>query len=626
MLPVPADPRVGRLRPRVTGVPDGWPSGAQRRRTEPGLQPSPARMHGASNTEWIMSPETIYPSCRWKPRPAPGLELRELPAGWDAGLPRPVAMLMARRGVTPEDVRGHLAAPLESLSPPEALPGAHEALQRLSRAAESGETVLVHGDYDVDGITATVIMLRALRAAGAKPLYHIPHRIDEGYGLGDEGVAAALEAGAGLLVTVDCGTNAACEVEALAARGVDVVVTDHHRPDTRTAPAVAIVNPALDESGEAPWSGLSGAGVAYQLARALLDGRMDPGMQELLLGLAALGTVCDMVPLKGDNRVLTRQGLDAIKSNPPAGLAALASAGRVAAADLTERELAFVVGPRLNSCGRLARAEMAVELLMEDDPGRAAAMAGEIDSLNSRRRRIGSDIWREVQDRREEASGRRSLVMGSPDWHRGVVGIACSRAARRWGLPSVLVAFDGEMGYGSARSVPGVSIHGLLSGSSHLLEGFGGHHMAAGLRLRRENLQPLAERMEELLADSPEGLFGPVLYVDGRLREGEVSMETLRSLQMLRPFGEGNAEPVWISRRVLIDGPRLVGSGRRHLSCSVVLGGRKHRAIGFNMAGALPLVPGPVDVAYRLREDHYRGGGTLQLVLEGMRKAAPDAG
>jgi single-stranded-DNA-specific exonuclease len=533
-------------------------------------------------------------------------------------------MLMARRGVSPEAAGRHLSAPLESLSPPEVLPGAGDALQRLRQAAESGETVLVHGDYDVDGITATVIMLRALRAAGARPLYHIPHRIDEGYGLGEEGVAAALEAGAGLLVTVDCGTNAAAEVEELASHGVDTVVTDHHRPDSVTARPTALVNPALEGEASSPWSALSGAGLAYQLARGLPGLRPDSPPAGALLGLAAMGTVCDMVPLEGDNRVIVSRGLAALRDHPPAGVRALASTGRTSSGDLTERDLAFVLGPRLNSCGRLARAEMAVELLMEEDPRRAAPMAAEIEALNGRRRRIGEGIWREITDRCREGPDGRSLVMGSPHWHRGVVGIACSRAARRWGTPSVLVALDGEMGYGSARSVPGVSMHGLLSDSADLLEGFGGHHMAAGLRVRADRLEPLAERLESLLADRPGELFGPVLYVDGRLREGEISMRTLRALEALRPFGEGNAEPVWISRRVRLEDPRLVGSARRHLCCSVVLGGRRHRAIGFGMAGALPLLPGPVDVAYRLQEDHYRGGGTVQLVLEGIRRAAGD--
>jgi single-stranded-DNA-specific exonuclease len=528
-------------------------------------------------------------------------------------------MVLARRGLPAE----LLDAPLSALSAARELPGASAALDRLGRACRDGERVLVHGDYDVDGITSTVIMLLALRACGAEATYHIPHRVREGYGLGVGGVGAAAEYGAGLVVTVDCGTNAVEEAQSLADAGIDLIVTDHHRPDGETAGAVALVNPKLAETAsQRPWGGLAGAGVAYVLASTLLAGRDVGRLEDRLLGLAGLGTVCDMVPLSGDSRILARQGLEALRRDPLPGLRALAAAGGCSADGLSERELAFVLGPRLNSCGRLGRADDAVELLLEEDPGKAAARASEIELLNRRRRKMGSDIWSQVRRMRTRLGGRRSLVLGDDGWHRGVVGIACSRAARRWGLPSVLVALDGDIGYGSARSVPGVSIHDLLSSASDLLEGYGGHHMAAGLRVRRENLGPLSERLEELLAGIPDDMFGPVVYVDGRLREGEVSMETLAALDRLRPFGEGNAEPVWISRRVHLESPRLVGSDRSHLSCTVALGRERHRAIGFGMADAIGLAGGPVDVAFRLREDDYRGGGVVQLVLEGVRRAA----
>ena len=562
-----------------------------------------------------------YPSCRWKPRPAPGLHLQELPAEYDIGLPQPVAMLMARRGLPPKP-----PAPLESLFETGDLPGAEDAVHRLRRAAESGERELVHGDYDVDGITATVIMVRALRAAGARPAYHIPHRIDEGYGLGDEGVQAALKMEAGLLVTVDCGTNAVEEVEELARKGVDALVTDHHQPDDRVAPALSIVNPALEEDQSASWSGLSGAGVALALAEGLLGDSIADSMGDHLLGLAALGTVCDMVPLSGDNRIIARQGIAALRRQPLPGIAALTEAGGRKLHQLTEQELAFVIGPRLNSCGRLSRADLAVDLLLEDDLSAARAMAAEIESLNRKRKRIGDAIWTQVRDHAEEPSNRRVLIMGNDGWHRGVVGIACSRAARRYGLPTILVAFDGEMGYGSARSVRGISIHSLLEESSDLLEGFGGHHMAAGLRIRRDNIRDLEKRLESALAARSKELFGPTLLIDGRLRDGELSIETLTALESLRPFGQGNPEPVWISRRVRAQSVRLVGSRRSHLSCSFSLGKQSCRAIGFGMANAAGLLSGPVDVAYRLQRDAYRGGDNVQMVLEGVRRAAGNGG
>ena len=575
------------------------------------------------NRKWRTASIDPSTALRWKPRPVPNLSLRELPPDYDTGLPRPVAMLLARRGLSATDTDRHLEARLSSLSGAEVLPQASRALSRIRTACRSGERVLVHGDYDVDGITSTVIMLLALRALGAEAVYHIPHRIHEGYGLGDGGVESAMDAGAGLVVTVDCGTNDVESASKLASAGIDLVVTDHHRPEEETAEAVAVVNPALEDCAvERPWSGLAGAGVAYLLASALLEGGEHERLLGRLLGLAALGTVCDMVPLRGDSRILARRGLESLNRDSLPGVRALAASGGCSTSELAERDLSFVIGPRLNSCGRLGQADDAVDLLLEEDPGTAASRASEIELLNRRRRRMGAEIWAQVRRMRPRSDRRRSLVLGDDGWHRGVVGIACSRAARSWGMPSVLVAFDGDIGYGSARSVPGVSIHDLLGRTSDLLEGFGGHHMAAGLRIRRENLEPLAERLEDLLEEAPDDAFGPVVYVDGRLREGEVSMETFRALEELRPFGEGNAEPVWIARRVVLESPRLVGSNRSHLSCTVALGRERHRAIGFGMADAIGLAGAAVDVAFRLREDDYRGGGVVQLVLEGVRRAA----
>ena len=560
---------------------------------------------------------------RWLARPVPALDL-EVPPDDLSFLPHSIALLLARRGMTPDDVRSYLDPSLDDLTPSGSLPGVTEAVRRIAGAVESGEKIMIHGDYDADGITATSIACLALRRLGADADYFLPDRFADGYGLSGSGVKACLESGAGLMLTVDCGTGGSGMIAELSAGGVDTVVTDHHRPGDGTPGAVAVVNPHLGE-GTAPWSSLSGAGVAYRTMDAVCrelagDGRL----VEDLLPLAAIGTVCDVVPLTGESRILVSHGLRRMPAGSIPGLAALSRIAGVGEDSVSARDLAFAIGPRLNSAGRVGHASAAVELLTTDDTGRALELARELDDLNSRRRSLDSRVLDDARTMAAGQPGARILVLASEDWHQGVIGIAASRLVSEVGVPVVLVSMDGDRGRGSARSVQGISIHGLLEdvqNDTGILDAFGGHHMAAGLTIERDSLDRLREELEKRMEVHAHQLGrARTIWLDGRLDDGDYTVRTVEALRMMEPFGEGNEEPVWLARSVAPLACRSVGNGQ-HLSCTFRLGGQSIRAIGFHMSDLQPMLGGPVDLAFCLREDNWKGRNSIQLHLRDIRPA-----
>jgi single-stranded-DNA-specific exonuclease len=560
---------------------------------------------------------------RWlaRPAPAPGLEA---PPDDLSFLPRSIALLLARRGMTPGEVRTYLDPSLDDLSPPDSLPGVTEAVHRIAGAVGSGERIMIHGDYDADGITATALACVALRRLGADADYFLPDRFADGYGLSDSGVKACLESGAGLMLTVDCGTGGSGMIAELAAGGVDTVVTDHHMPGDGTTGAIAVVNPQLGD-GACPWSSLSGAGVAYRTMEAVcreLTG--DRRLVEDLLPLAAIGTVCDVVPLTGESRILVSQGLRRMPAGSITGLAALSGIAGVDTGSVSARDLAFAIGPRLNSAGRVGHASVAVELLTTEDDGRALELAREIEDLNSRRRNLDARVLDDARMMAARQSGARILVLASEDWHQGVIGIAASRLVSEVGVPVVLVSLDGDRGRGSARSVQGISIHGLLEDVQHdtgILDSFGGHHMAAGLSIGRGSLDVLREELEKRMEAHASQLGrARTIWLDGLLDDGDFTGRTVEALRMMEPFGEGNEEPVWLARSVVPLAWRSVGNGQ-HLSCTFRLGGQSVRAIGFHMSDLQPMLGGPVDLAFCLREDNWKGRNSIQLHLRDIRPA-----
>lgn len=545
------------------------------------------------------------------------------------GLPPPLCRLLVRRGQgDPDAARRFLRPDFGHLHPPDLLPDLGAAVARIEAAMERDEVVLVHGDFDADGLSAAALLTRGLRELGGRVEAFVPHRTRDGYDLGPAGLERAREVGAGLVLTADCGVSAVEAVEAARREGRDVVVTDHHRPPPELPDATAVVNPSREDS-RYPFDGLSGAGVAFKLLSALFD-RADLPEDRLNrhLDLVALGTVADLVPLVDENRALARAGLTALGRTEKPGLRALLREGGLGHAEVTATDVAYRVAPRLNAVGRVDEAEKGLRLLLTEDPDEARRLAGELEASNSARRREDRRVQAEAESRLEERfdpAADRSAVVWAEGWHPGVIGIVASRIVEEIHRPTLLVSLEGDRGRGSARSIPGFHLHRALEACAPLLERYGGHRMAAGLEVRRENLEALAERLEELARRElePEQLV-PELEVDLFLPLGRADDRFHRLLAHLGPFGEGNPRPVLAARGVSFERPRAVGSEGRHLRAVLRDEAGRLGAIGFGLGDRLPEVAGggPWDVAFELVEDEYRGRRRLQARLRDFRPAA----
>ena len=558
---------------------------------------------------------------RWAARPAPMLELSDAPRHGD--LPASISLLLARRGFAGERLRRFLAPEMVDLSDWKTIPGMEEAASRIASAVGGSRKILVHGDFDADGITATTTVYLALSKLGADVDYFIPDRFDDGYGLSEAGVKACADTGAEMLLTVDCGISDTEHVAELRGLGVETVITDHHQPGDRIPEASAVVDPAMH--GEAPWSRLSGVGVAWMAMRGVyrLLGEDIEYLRDLLQ-LVAVGTVADVVELVDDNRILVSQGLKLMRSRPLPGMAALAGSASIETGALTSTDIAYYIGPRLNACGRIGHARDAVELLLASDAEEARLLAAKVEGYNRQRRKLDKEVEEEVLARAAKLDGPRCIVMADGGWHRGVIGIVASRLVRRYGVPSLMIAVEDGTGYGSARSVPGIPIHSILrdiQAGSGIMSRLGGHPMAAGFSLPEENIDILGEELREMMSGSEwDEHLGSVLYLDGRLEESDFNAGTARALEMLEPFGEGNRKPVWLARGAFPLNWRTVGKDNTHLSCSFRIGSGTYRAIGFNMAGRQSVLGGRVDLAFVLALDTWRNDGSVQLVLRDIRK------
>ncbi len=554
-------------------------------------------------------------------RPAPDLDLKEADNPCD--LPESISLLLARRGFCEEELNRFLNPDMDYLSHWNDMGGVRGAAQRIVSAVQNSERILVHGDFDADGITATAIVYMGLQSLGAHVDYFIPDRFEDGYGLGESSIEACSAVNADLLITVDCGITAAEYVRILKGLNIDTVITDHHQPGDTLPDAEAIVNPVLDE--EAPHSKLAGAGVAWMVIRAVYD-LLGTDTEYLygLLQFTAIGTVTDVVDLTGDNRILVSEGLKRLRESPLPGVTALAGSASVNIREISSTDLAFYLGPRLNACGRIGHAADAVKLLLAGSSEEAEELIKTVEEHNRIRRELDREIEKHVIQLVEKLDNPRCIVMADEGWHRGVIGIVASRLVSKYGVPSIMISIDNDYGYGSARSVPGIPIFSILSGiqSEHrIMESLGGHPMAAGFRIPGDKIPILREELNSILyRDEWNAHLGSVLYIDGKLEEQDYNAETVRALEMLEPFGEGNRKPVWIARGAYPVQWRAVGKNADHLSCNFRIGSGIYKAIGFNMVNRQSMFNGKVDLAFNLALDTYRRDGSIQLVLKDIRK------
>lgn len=566
---------------------------------------------------------------RWVVSPAPETAAVER-LSQALRLPAALCRLLVQRGYGEADAaRGFLRPSAAHIHPPAGLAGMGDAVARLRKAIDGREIILVHGDYDVDGICATALYVRALRMMGAVALPFVPHRVQDGYDLADAGIRAAAEMGASLILTGDCGIVAHDSVDRARAAGVDVIVTDHHTPGDTLPAAVAVVNPNRADCGYA-YKGLAGVGVAYKVCCALAEEIGFP-LERLhgFLDLVAIATIADVAPLSGENRALVRWGLKVLQQTPNPGLRALLRVtGLADKGELTSTQVAFQLAPRINAVGRMGEAQRGVKLLLTDDEGEAMQIAQSLEDDNRWRQTVEGDTLKQALAALEigfDADRDRGVVLSGEGWHPGVIGIVASRMVERLHRPVVMIAMgeDGE-GKGSARSTSRFHLYDAMRDCSEHLVRFGGHKVAAGCSIRRENVDAFRDafnaRARALLSDDD---LVPEVRIDTEIELHHADLDLVRMLRHAGPFGAGNATPVFAARGVAVVGsPRIVGKG--HLKLTLGAFGSKIDAIGFGMGehAAEPWFGRQLmDVAFKLEENTYNGRTSVQARLVDLRPA-----
>ena len=545
-----------------------------------------------------------------------------------AGVSPLLAQILYNRQVSePDHILGFLRPQLSQLHAPEMLPGATQAAALIAEKIRQRKPIVIYGDYDVDGITATTILWHLLTLAGAEVSFYIPHRLEEGYGLNGEALRQLRLDGADTVVTVDSGITAVAEARLAREIGLTLVVTDHHTPGPELPDADAIVHPGLDDSYPNP--DLCGAGVAFKLAWAIAKqlsqaDRVTPEFRQFLLdatSLAALGTIADVVPLRGENRILTRFGLIGLNETKLIGLKALIASARLADKKINSEHVGFWLAPRLNAAGRMGHAQLAVELLTRADEDRANEIAMYLDEQNRSRQSLERRILREAIKKIETdnlaSDARHAIVLAEEGWHAGVIGIVASRIVDRYGRPTVMIALEDGSGQGSARSITPFELHRALGDCEAHLEGFGGHAMAAGLKIKQENLDAFTEAFvaranQQLTA----GDLIPTLKLDAELGLNDLTEPLVQDLHRLSPFGMGNRKPRFATGLLkLVGEPRLVGKDGNHLQLNLTDGRTSRKAIAFRQKDQMQalLDHRQCRVAFEPVLNHFNGRPSVEL-------------
>jgi single-stranded-DNA-specific exonuclease len=563
------------------------------------------------------------PSKKWRQyRPAPDLASRISGA---YGISPITAQVLVNRGLeSDQSISSFLNPKLNALSDPRSIPGITEAAKRIVLARERGEKVAVYGDYDADGVTATAILLETFNFLNINSDHYIPHRYAEGYGLNSESVKVLKASKADLIVTVDCGISNHDEIDQANSLGMEVIVTDHHNVPKVLPNALCVANPKLIE-GKHPSKDLSGAGVAFKLAWALLReaGVKDSGMIVSLLDLAALGTLADVVPLIEENRIITLVGLQVITSRSRLGLRSLIDSTNLKG-NITAHMVNFVLAPRINAAGRLEHASFALDLLLSRDENKARDLASSLNKINQRRQSIGSEIQEKVFSEAKNADPAQNLlIFKGENWHPGVIGIVASRVMETCNRPAVLIGTMNGAGRGSARSMNGINIFGLLETCRDLFVDFGGHENAAGFEIEEKNYAKLKERLlaEAASRISAEDLI-PKINIDAEIGGGDINIGIIKELETLAPFGKGNEEPVFMTRNLKVVSHKLVGDCA-HLKARFSDGRNNLDVIGFGMgdAGRALDMSSGYDIAYSLRVSEWEGFECAELRLVDLKEA-----
>ncbi|MEE8547176.1 MAG: single-stranded-DNA-specific exonuclease RecJ [bacterium] len=539
-----------------------------------------------------------------------------------------MAQVLINRGLdNVQEARGFIDCHLGDLDDPFMVGGMEKAVARIISALGK-EKILIHGDYDVDGVTATSLLVLFLRDLGFSVYYYIPNRVNEGYGINIESIKRFRQEGISLIITVDCGISSIQEIKYAKAHDIDVIVTDHHEPPAKLPCADALINPLLS-SCSFPYKSLSGVGLAFYLAAGLRKGLRDSGFFDdrpepsLIdyLDLVAVGTIADIVPLTGLNRILVKAGMEQLNKNPRLGIKSLLSVCGVQVGQVDSSSVAYRIAPKINAAGRLSDASAGVRLLTTDNEDDADRLAGYLDVENVERQRIEERIFNQAVDKLLGSSSiekRQSIVLYSSDWHPGVIGIVASRLMERFYRPTILLSMEDGKCKGSARGIPSFHLYQGLLECQDLLTEFGGHKYAAGVKLDLKNVDEFSERFDQVVRERvPEDGFTPTLTLDTETDLETLTFDEIDKLHSLAPFGAGNPEPVIFVSEVEVQSPKVVG--KDHLSFQAVKNGTAISAIAFRQAHKLESLEPLMDLAAYPEIQTWRGVRQVRLRVKGMR-------
>ncbi|MBU4140498.1 MAG: single-stranded-DNA-specific exonuclease RecJ [Candidatus Omnitrophica bacterium] len=537
---------------------------------------------------------------------------------------RVCAQVLINRGVTSaEEARSFLDCDLANLHDPFLLRGMKKAVQRIKKAILEGKRIMVWGDYDIDGITSVALLTSVLKEMGADVCHYLPNRLEEGYGLNEKGAREAAKTGVGLLITVDCGISAHKQIDYLKKMGIDTIVCDHHQPKGDALPqrAWAIINP-LQKGCPYPYKHLAGVGLAAKVACALTDNQKD--ILDKHLDIVALGTVGDVVPLTGENRILVKCGLASIRQTKKLGLLALMEASGLANREINARHIGYILGPRINASGRLGSPEDSLRLLLAETELEAQNLAKKLNQGNRLRQRIESRTLQEAVEQVESRINFKEhniIVLGAPHWHRGVIGIVASRLVERYLRPTIMMTLEDDFGRGSGRSIGNFHLLEALKRCKDLLEEYGGHRRACGLKLKKARFAEFFQAINRVAKGMllPEDLV-PTLEIDVEMPLSNLDADLIDELEALSPFGADNPQPVICSSGLKVRTKTSIVAGN-HIKFWVTDGRLTCEVIGYNKAGAFPLLEAgqTVDLAYSPSINNWQGNFSIQLKLEDLK-------
>jgi len=532
-----------------------------------------------------------------------------------------IAQLLINRQITSiGQAKSFLLADMASLNNPFLLADMDRTVTRIEEAQKRSEKILIYGDYDVDGVTSSALLRRLFNRLGLQTVNYIPHRMEEGYGLNVEVAEFARSQGIQLLITVDCGINAFLPIEALNAAGIDVIVIDHHEPDgNKLPPALAVINPKRADCLY-PFKNLSAVGLVAKLMQAILG---HVPLEDL--DLVALGTVADVVPLLGENRIFVKNGLPYIERTKKPGLQALLEVAKISGKKMKPYYIGFILGPRLNAAGRMDSATVSLDLLLSENSADAYALACSLEAHNQSRQKMQSEVVEEALgmiEADESLKAQDIIVVHKEGWHKGVLGIVASRIVDKYYRPTVVISVEDGMGTGSARSIDGFHLHEALSSCSGVLENYGGHKRAAGLRLKYGNIEIFRRAMNDFARHAlPEAKFIPTLEIDCEIPLSVIDLSLIETISSMEPHGEGNPTPVFCSRNLTVKSPPSL-LGKDTIKFWVSDGNKSISAVGFGMGSFRDMVKlgGQVDLAFTVSIDDWNKAPTVQLMLKDIKQ------